>query len=528
MQKLFVLPLLIFAGQLCLGQTLVISHPAAPATGLGPSTPLRGGLGGTGLRLNLPPGLRPDGGNAEAEIAPGSQVNLGLFPQARLPQSDVCAARRGTLEIRPIGAATLMEVRVDVCLAPTVVLPDNLPLGPVQAHFRTESGETLGPAFFRVVPMRFGVFAEGVFGKSLLRPFLAGQTLTLRGTGLGRTAAAAAALRVEIGGKAVRPVTTRTVQPGIDEVTVVLPEGVPQGCNVPVRLLDGARVLQVLTLPIGASAGTPCVHAMGLTRAELEALDRRGPGIVSFGLRTVDSVLVDPLSGPSPQIRTDLELNFLAGRSILDAPEWPEEQLFGCALLPSPSVPLVIPVIRQLPLPTFDSVLVANALEQFRLTGVGVYQTQFVRPGLPSGSWKVTATGGSGLEPLSFEFEPPPLLRRGSIGVGSEDAEGFAITWPAAGYSEADILGATLALPFGDLICVARASSGRLAVPLYRVMRELGIEMPGSMTVYAELLVTRRPDRLGRFSVQTTSGEPAIGLWNYVLGSTLFLVVRQP
>ncbi|HYP05811.1 MAG TPA: hypothetical protein VER03_06210 [Bryobacteraceae bacterium] len=165
------------------------------------------------------------------------------------------------------------------------ILPSNTPVGVGTLTVSNSSG-TSAPAPIRVVQSAFGTLtldgsgtgAAAVFdanyaflsGTNSAKP---GDVIVLFGTGAGPGAGdetteqqqvnlTAVPVTVQIGGVTAQVLYHgRTIYPGLDQMNVVVPTGVPYGCSVGVSVRSGAYDSNPTTIPVAANGGT-CVSTI--------------------------------------------------------------------------------------------------------------------------------------------------------------------------------------------------------------------------------------------------------------------------
>ena len=167
------------------------------------------------------------------------------------------------------------------------VMPSNTPLGTgtVNVIFNSQSSSPNFSATVNVVASSVGVFTPGSTGLgpgiftdaltgahiTLANPATPGQLLTGWATGVGALAGADnqvptsfpnfPGVQVWVGGQAAQ--MSYAGRSGccvaVDQLNFFVPKtGVTAGCNVPVLVTSGGRTSPTTTIPIGATAGTPC------------------------------------------------------------------------------------------------------------------------------------------------------------------------------------------------------------------------------------------------------------------------------
>jgi uncharacterized protein (TIGR03437 family) len=150
------------------------------------------------------------------------------------------------------------------------LLPESVPPGDVEVRVVRNGSVSRTPARLRVVESSFGAFsqngrswgpgdirnADGQLN-SLDHPAKPGETLTLRGTGLGQ-AKEPQSSQVLVGNRQAPIASVADGEghaPGVDQIAFALPEDAPEGCYVPVRVRTGAHVSNTVTVTINGSGG---------------------------------------------------------------------------------------------------------------------------------------------------------------------------------------------------------------------------------------------------------------------------------
>ena len=174
------------------------------------------------------PGGLPGGG-----VAPGSLISIRGQGFDRLRAARVIVQAAGRQWMVPATVHSPFELRA--------VLPSEVAPGFVALSVLAE-GRPTNTVAFRVVPSAFGILTDDSLGMgaAVADSVRRGETVTVRGTGLG--AGAAARVEVFLGGETSRALGVKRTEGGIDEVRFVVPRDAPRGCHVPlmVRLANSA------------------------------------------------------------------------------------------------------------------------------------------------------------------------------------------------------------------------------------------------------------------------------------------------
>jgi len=172
------------------------------------------------------------------------------------------------------------------CSQVRAILPPETPPGPADVTFFV-SAMSCGPLESKSLPTRFGIFTKEQGNgaaiaqnyvangqpvtNSLLNPALPGEVVTIWGTGLGPNPAGVlvhlgeAAIHAEYAGPAPG-------LPGIDQINFTIPDGVTNGCYVPLQIEVQGIMSNLVTIAKADTAGA-CTHPLGLPEATLAALD---------------------------------------------------------------------------------------------------------------------------------------------------------------------------------------------------------------------------------------------------------------
>jgi uncharacterized protein (TIGR03437 family) len=190
------------------------------------------------------------------------------------------------------------------------ILPSATPIGTGQIAV-TNNGQTSAPAQIQVVQGAFGILTLNGAGYGPAAAFDAksnylgftnaanpGDYITLWGTGVGPVSGDETRLQtpqnltnvpieVDIGGvPATVAYRGRSAYPGLDQINVVVPGGVQQGCYVSVVVRSGNVVSNFATIPLAASGRTCSDPVTGFTAEEMQTLTSKGSfsiGSISLG-----------------------------------------------------------------------------------------------------------------------------------------------------------------------------------------------------------------------------------------------------
>jgi hypothetical protein len=227
----------------------------------------------------------------------------------------------------------------------------------------------------------------------------------------------------------------RSGYPGLNQVNVTIPQGVPPGCAVSVVAVNSNYqvISNFVTLPIVAGGGACTDPTMGVSAAQVGSLS--GKAAVNAGLLAIEQ------ANPGSPFGTALASFFTMQGSSLGS--WVAGQGLGL----SPQVSL------------------GSCVE-----GVGLGTLPFVLPpylpALDAGTMTITGPGGT--RPLPEQAGPPPFYL---AGLAVQDGlwnplTGGAFTFTAAGGKDVGAFTATLSFPIQETFTAIR--SGSASVEIYR------------------------------------------------------------
>lgn len=153
------------------------------------------------------------------------------------------------------------------------LLPENAPLGTVELRIVRDGLTSRTPARLVIVPSSFGAFSQNRrgWGRGDIRnsdgainsPDHAakpGETISLRGTGLGPEPVSIQVLVGNRDSQSVSVARHKNDTPGVDEINFAVPRDAPEGCYVPIRVRSGGYVSNTVTVAVNR-AGEPCSTA---------------------------------------------------------------------------------------------------------------------------------------------------------------------------------------------------------------------------------------------------------------------------
>ncbi|MEO8371974.1 MAG: hypothetical protein ABI806_22510 [Candidatus Solibacter sp.] len=216
------------------------------------------------------------------------------------------------------------------------ILPSRTPVGNGSITVTTAAG-TSAPAPIKVVQSAIGLLTLSGSGSGAAAvldtkyAFLSAQNaarpgdyIQLFGSGVGPTSGDESILQVQadltsiavtatVGGLPATVVYRgRTVYPGLDQINIIVPNGVTPGCAVPLTLRTGAYASNEVTIPVADSSGTcpappPSGGGTQITAAEIESWIAAGQFRTgSVGLTRQTSYVIGDTPGGDSIIRSDV------------------------------------------------------------------------------------------------------------------------------------------------------------------------------------------------------------------------------
>jgi uncharacterized protein (TIGR03437 family) len=240
--------------------------------------------------------------------APGSL--LKIFPVSATPDLS-----RTMLQFQPGGFGPYFGAQLVAWSQGTLlaVVPEDFVLGPANVLLSV-NGVAFRPAFIDVRSAAIDLFSVSGLGSGpavaqnvdangtasvnqLTHPALAGQYVTLWGTGLGKFTTAD--VTVELAGILIQPTYAGPApgQPGVNQVNFKVPPDARDGCYIPVTVRAGRSISNEVTIAKAASPGA-CAHRFGLSSDQLATID--AGGTIPFGSTSIASFLepIFPFGAP--------------------------------------------------------------------------------------------------------------------------------------------------------------------------------------------------------------------------------------
>ena len=476
-------------------------------------------------------------------VAPGSILSV---QQQRPPQIiGPVDPSRVSVQVRPSGST----VSLDAPLLPSTLLsiwaqlPASTPLGPADVTL-TIDGQASAPAPIVVTRTNFGLFTQAGNGlgaaiaqnqdaavNKLTNPALAGQYVTLWGTGLG--SATSDEVRVQLGGTEIAPVYAGRAPAltGVDQINFRIPDsGTLDGCYVSVIVKTGDIVSNEATIAKASQPG-PCEHPFGLSAMDMATLDSGGS--ILFGEVHLQSDgppppgLV-PALGSSPAAAQFLPRNaFDIG--LLAQPLTMDDRYFVCRSSPQLLIggvfsflgPIDAGALLTLTGPGRTAVLSGNG-PFYDMSGNPLGMPPSDPPFLVPGTWRIEGGGGTTIGPFQADLVLPPTVHwtnRDSL-VTIDRGQDQDVTWDPTGYTDADVTAVNLSVPSSQVFCRAPATTGKLTIPS-SLLETLPL---GSASL--RLGMGPRPNRRTLFSLPLTDGSAAQAFFDYSFSETIATQTR--
>lgn len=468
-------------------------------------------------------------------------------------------------------AAQVLDVRLSSVLA---LFPKSIPPGEAEVTVSVD-GQAALPVRVRVTRAAPGLFGalgaplgpaiaqnlrpNGVVeSNALLAPAVPGDYLVLWGSGLGETPPAN--VTVEVGGRTVVPDYAGQAPglPGVDQINVRVPAGIPEGCYVAVRLHTPESVSNEVTIAAASGRG-PCRHPLGLSEAQLRDLDaNRSVRVVQANLRSEVMPPAGP-AGPQPvytrngaasiefALRAPLDV-FLASQPLLE-----DDAYFSCRLQNSIAIPRFTQVDDFDGGPRIDVSGPGGKTLTATNEGVPILYVDFLEapeaksdpadlpaPFFSEGVWTLSGPGGRSLAPFQTELTvPPPIRLTNAAQLQSVDrSRDQVIAWSPEGYTERDVMTVFLTnravsqpAPAGvsanTVMCRAPAAAGQVTLPatlLQRIPPSPGLAT--TMAATLELRLASHPYRRKVVDLPLTNGAKERMVLDYLHSELRAVAIR--
>ncbi len=379
------------------------------------------------------------------------------------------------------------------------VLPSGTPVGTGTLTV-TSNGQTSSPAPIQVVQSAFGIdtyYGNGSGLATVTDPNdSTGQTLitathslspgaefVLWGSGVGADTAntdlvyplkqdnlTSIPMQVYIGGvSATIAYRGRSQYPGVDQVVVTIPQGVPTGCAVSILIVSGTVVSNGVTIPINPGGGACVDPTSPETPTQISTLS--GKSNINFGFL---AVVQTTNQGKTTDIAAAQFYNYTGAQFLSDTSS--QVSIGSCTITPPAGLSGTIPT---LPTGLDAGTLTVSGPSNLALTLMGIAQVpgiyEAMLPTIPAnGGAYVFNNGSGGANVKGFNVTvnyPAPLTwtNQSSISTVSR-ANGQTINWQfgAAG-TYVSISGSSTASGLSGLTvsftCLAPVAAGTFNIP---------------------------------------------------------------
>jgi uncharacterized protein (TIGR03437 family) len=447
-------------------------------------------------------------------LAPGSLCDInvtGLYQMfgGSLSQDDAV-----TMRIRVPGATDARDLTIVAEQAryqfTALIPPDALP-GKAEVLAVAAGGKSFTTTVW-IAGSGFGVFTKTGAGYDaaaaqvlrdpprtvgLTTPVLAGEWVTLWGTGLGQNVSN---VSVDVAGIGVAPAYAGPAPglPGVDQVNFRFPAGVPGDCYVPLTVIADGHASNTTSIAAADAAGA-CHHRLGLSQDALASLDSGGQ--VAVSQNWVHSDVIPNPDGPIAYRRYDtVSLDFMQrdAARVQVATGLIGTKVAGCQLNIGGD-----PIGMVALWPPFDAgTVIATGPGGVRLLMGGIFgyyssalsQTSYSLDTLPPslfgpGDWAVEASGGTNVAAFRAALRIPPPLRwtnRASVSPVSRSND-LTLRWDPAGYTSQEWMQGSIGVGVGAVICQAPATAGAITIPASLIAQ---LPEPTNIKPTAQLLLT--------------------------------------
>ncbi len=276
----------------------------------------------------------------------------------------------------------------------------------------------------------------------------------------------------------------RSQFPGVDQVVVTIPNGVPVGCSVSIVAVSGSIVSNSITIPV-AQGGSACSDpTSALTPAQLQTLS--GKSTISFGALGI----LTSVSGATTSNNASATFSRYPTSAILSAESNANIPSLGSCVILTTAAVGVQPT--GLDAGTVTLTGTAGTVPLPPLVGdPGLYDATLPAAAVPpsGGTYTFTGTGGKDVGAFSTTLNfPPPLVWTNSNITTVNRAQGQTVNWTGgAANSFVQIegqssLGSGASLVSATFICYAPIGPGQFTVPSW-VLLALPPNPYGSMAV---------------------------------------------
>jgi uncharacterized protein (TIGR03437 family) len=459
--------------------------------------------------------------------APGSLISIRGFRFGGPSDTTLVRIRHGE---RYVETAALAVHANEI----QALVPENTPLGSAVLQV-VRNGHASLEWPIEIIESSFGAFSRNGDGwdpgeisnangvRNLeAHPAMAGETVTITGTGLGLRVPDRAPPQVLVAGhlaSGVLRLNRTEYRPGVDTIAFHLPPEAPEGCHVPVQVSSAPGVYSnAVTLAISRD-GSPCTdHADWGATFRNQKMKLATVGLIHADIEmgaTAKNTTVYPMDAAFAsfsEIERDAPVNFLfqfppvggcttyigtAGLQTIAASFGLLETLTGKLLDAGPSVTIRAPRGEQL-LP--GSVFPSGRYWSIIGGHSPLPWIQALPLFLKSGDYQISAPGGRDIGPFhTTVLVKSPLIWRNRSQIGQVDrTRGATVTWLPSEKSGADLI-VVLALnqdsrsgSLGLCACLAKASAETFHIPAYALANipptpEHPFGLPLNMIVLLEL-----------------------------------------
>lgn len=373
------------------------------------------------------------------------------------------------------------------------IVPSATPIGPATVTVNN-NGQSSAPVAIQVVQSAFGIITLNQLGTGQASAFDVaynslgftnaanpGDTIVLWGSGLGPVQGDETLdpvqqdltdipVEVQIGGIPAAVVYHgRSTFPGLDQINVTVPQGVPAGCRVSLVVVTGGIASNFATIPV-ANSGRVCSDPVsGLSQSQILSVankDAFNLGMITFGETT------QYYGTRSDDANATFATHQSAEFSVQPGPPSIGNCLVEYSPPPSSEHLSFLDVGKSLSID--GEQLVYRGIGQFTAheqmvgsIGTGFHYFIFVSPNFPVTFNISNASGGADIKAFSQDVQLGPSLTLTNTAPG---ANGLTISWmsgPPGGYLQ--ITGSSIAslpsLLSASFTCTAARDDGQFTVP---------------------------------------------------------------
>ncbi len=451
------------------------------------------------------------------------------------------------------------------------LVPRNTPLGRTDVILDVDKN-TSATGQIEVVPMALGIYKKNGIADArdtrpngsssqngLTTPAHPGDSVTLRGTGLG--SAKQKDVSVYLAGRSVA-VTYAGRAPGeegVDHITFEVPDDprIPDACYLELAIRVANQF--AIALPLTKTATDICKHPLGFERKQMETLDAGGTAAVGFlqvrsntEAASAAEMLFTPAPGYTRTESAEVSFDALDGTAIATRTGMTGATGPG-AVLPIRSGDFSA---GRAPAGTLDAgaaltlTSAGNAISMPRISSFGSLKYAVTLPepspvtdpsSLPNsvlrGIWRFTGQGGQDIGAFAVALPLPPAVRLKTVPSVIDTTTDQTFEWDPSGYTDDDQASLTLAtaLPSqsGPFLTVPTALGLGVAARTGRVvfskqllahLVDQGASTPLMGTL--SISVSRRSGNTRSFSVRLKQGGTAPVSSNYSSSETVTVQIR--